>query len=505
MVPARAETLYGGQVEIRATATGRPVDKLWLVARTGTNETRAIMFLAPDHSFFQTLANLREPGDYLVTDGTARSHRFPLRIRYTPEITGVEVTAQFPEYTGKPTHTGKLAEEPQAVPEDTRITIRMASNRPLKSGEITVTPVLGGKPVCVSMQPVSPQVVAGSFNVAEAVFFSASIVDVDDLKCAAPRQGRFNILPDERPRLFVLEPGQDAVATPSIRIPVRVQAEDDYAVTRVVWLRGFNHSIEMPLNMKLTPKDGPRLVLGEGAFDLGKLGVRPGDVIEYYFEAADNYPKGPNVTLSRLYRLEIISTERYEDIMRQQAAQKALFEHYFALNSWLKRLAERGRLLAKPPESGGTSAKNAADLAKDLEKHLQSLDKLLSEPAMFDVEGSFRETLQQQRAQEQAVLEQLKKALSSGASGAQLSDIGRRLEKITQASQENVAEPATEIAEVARLLARADEFVALAQQEATVAQLLRRFTEETAGLSRVEQMEAQELTHQQQRIHQGAG
>ena len=32
----------------------------------------------------------------------------------------------------------------------------------------------------------------------------------------------------------------DAVATPSIRVPVRVEATDDYGITRVVWLRGLN-------------------------------------------------------------------------------------------------------------------------------------------------------------------------------------------------------------------------------------------------------------------------
>ena len=58
--PGAASILYGGQLEVRATACGRPVDKLFLVQRTGTREARAIMFLAPDKSFFQTLANLRE-------------------------------------------------------------------------------------------------------------------------------------------------------------------------------------------------------------------------------------------------------------------------------------------------------------------------------------------------------------------------------------------------------------------------------------------------------------
>ena len=217
----------------------------------------------------------------------------------------MEVTTEFPEYTGKPAHTGKLSEEAQALPEDTRVRFRVTSNRPLKSGAMELTPVLGGKPVAVALAPekAGDPVVSGGFTLTEAVAFNLSVRDAGGLDSAENRRGRFNILPDKPPRIFVMEPGRDAVATPTTRVPVRVQATDDYAVTRVGWLRGFNRSTERPLSMKVTLQGGPQSVEAAGAFDLAKLGVRPGDVIDYYFEAADNYPKGPNVVFSRPFRL----------------------------------------------------------------------------------------------------------------------------------------------------------------------------------------------------------
>jgi hypothetical protein len=308
VTPGAASVLFGGQVEIHATANGRPADKLWLVTKASAGETRAIMFLAPDKSFFQTLANLREPTQYYVTDGHARSRRFPVQVQFTPQITQVETTLIFPDYTGKSAHTGKLAEEAQALPEDTRVNFRVTSNRPLKSGVIELTPVLGGKQVEVNLHPEKDStIVAGGFNLTEAVAFDLSIRDISGFNSAEPKRGRFNILPDRPPHLFVVEPGKDAVATPTTRVPVRVQATDDYGVTRVVWLRGLNRSIERPFKMSMTLKGGPKSVESAGAFDLARLGVRPGDVIDYYFEAADNYPKGPNVVFSRPFRLQIIS------------------------------------------------------------------------------------------------------------------------------------------------------------------------------------------------------
>jgi hypothetical protein len=501
--PGGAEVIYGGQMELHAKTSGRPVDKLWVVACTSTNETRTLMFLAPDKTFFQNLMNLREPTEYFVTDGAARSRRFKIRIRYTPQINAAEVTETFPEYTGKATRTMKLGDEVQSLPESTRVAFRLTSNRPLKSGALELVPVLGGKQTQIALLPESQNVVTGEFKLSEPVVFNLSIRDVSGLDGAEPRRGRLNVLPDRPPRVFVTEPGRDAVATPSISVPLRVEATDDYAVSRVVWLRGFNRSIERPFNMKLTLRGGPQSVASTGAFDLEKLGVRPGDIIEYYFEAADNYPKGPNLAFSRPFRLEIISREQYEAILRQAAARKALFEPYFKLDAWLRRLAERSRDLKAKADAGDASARaEAQKFQKELEDYQEQLSKLKQQAIMFDVEKAFATTLVMQSQGVNQALDDLKKGLGGGQLDSNaMKHVSDMLSGLSDAEQEQVDQPAQEIASVARLLAKADSFAKLSQEQATVAQLLRRFAEKSDGLSRLEQMEVQELMHQEQLIH----
>jgi hypothetical protein len=520
VMPRRTEVLFGGQVEIRAKGSGRPVEKLWLVARAGTNTTRALMFLAPDKSFFQTLANLREPTEYFVTDGQARSHRFPIGLRYTPQITLVEITTDFPTYTGKVQRTAKLAEEPQALPADTRVLFRVMSNRPLQAGALTLTPVLGGKTMEVALtpensagtaggasarMPQSSQTVTGGFTLTEPMLFTLGVRDVSGLDCAEPRRGRFSIAPDEKPRLVVLEPGRNAVATPEFRVPVKVQVTDDYGVARVVWLRGHNRSVERPFQMPVTLQGGPQSIEATGAFDLAQLGVRAGDVIEYYFEATDNYPRGPNVALSRLYKLQIISQEQYADVLRQTTARKALFEPYSKMGAWLRRLAERSRAAqVKAEKTDPAAARDEAEALQEmLERYERELGKLLEQPAMFDVEQSFRTALAEQRAQISAARQNLKKALNSGQLGPkQLKELSDELSRLAQKENEEVSQTAQQIASVIHVLSRADAFVNLAQQQATLAQMLRRFADKTNALSRVEQMEVQELAHQQRRVQE---
>jgi hypothetical protein len=509
VTPKQGEVLYGGQFEIKASASGRLVDKLWLVARSGGNASpsRTIMFLAPDKSFFQTLANLREPTEYFVTDGQARSKRFPIRIRFTPQITMVELTAEFPSYTGKPTKTGKLAEEPQALPADTRLSFRLASNRPLKDGRLSLTPVLGGKPVAVTLKSeATNNIVFGSFTLTAPTLFTLSVRDVDGLECAEPKRGQFNILPDQRPRIAVLEPGRDAVATPNIKIPVKVQAEDDFGVTRVVWLRGHNRSIQRPFGMKLALQGGPQKVESSGAFDMGQLGVRPGDVIEYFFEAADNDPRGPNIAFTKPYRLEIISEEQYKQVLMRMAAKKALFEPYFKLGNWLRRLAERARAAERKAANAQTDAegeaaqKEAQELAKEIEEYEKALAKLMNSPAMFDVEQEFRDTLSQQQSQIGDVKKKAASAARKPPGVQDFKDLAKQLSEMSKREQEEVGQPAQQLAEVARLLAKSDEFVRIARAQATVAQMLRRFADRQDALPRTEQVEIEELKEQEKRI-----
>lgn len=507
VVPKTASVLYGGELEVRATVSGRPVDKVWLVARTGRKENRTLMFLGSDGGYFQRLANLQEPAEYYVTDGAARSHRYPLNIRLTPQIESVEVTIEYPPYTSKPARTAKLSSEPQALPEGSRITFKAASNRPLKAGELTLTPSLGGKVVKVALtNEAQNNAVRGGFVLAEPVVFSLAVFDKDGLASANPRQGRFNILPDERPRIFVMEPGRDAVATPQIQIPVRVQAEDDYAVSRVAWLRGFNRSTEQSFRMPLTLKNGARSVEGSGVFDLEKLGVRAGDLIEYYFEAADNDPKGPNLTVSKLYRIEIISKEQYEAILKQAKARKELFEPYIVLSRWFQRLAERARDLDNKAVNGTAAemqaaAHEAAVLAGELEKYDEQLSKLMGQAAMFDVEQSFKAALVDQETRIANLPRDLRDAGRSGAlDPARMSAISKTLSELAGADRQEVLEPAEQIAAVAALLAKADAFARMADEQARVAQMLRRLALKTSGLNRVEQMEVQEFAQQQRRL-----
>src|SRR5262249_37739892 len=159
-------------------------------------------------------------------------------------------------------------------------------------------------------------------------------------------------------------------------------------------------------------------------------------------------------------------------LLRQTAARKALFEPYFKMGAWLRRLAERSRAAqAKAEKSDADGARNEAEALQEmLERYERELSKLLEQPAMFDVEQSFRGALGEQRDQLSAARQNLKQALRSGQLGPkQLKELSETLNRLAQQENEDVGQPAQQIASVIQVMSRADAFVNLAQQQATLA------------------------------------
>jgi len=537
--PGDSEVAYGGQLEVCVRASGRPVEKLWLVSRdlddkdagpapshNAGRDLRATMFVAPDGSHFQTLANLRRPMRYWVTDGRARSHRFSIGVRYTPRITMAECSVEFPEYMRrKPKKhkllghaTSKEGSEAGArstveagefrIPLDSRVTFRIASNRPLAGGALVLTPVLGGKrrEVELAGETEGGSVVSGKIEFSGAAAFSLSVTDVSGLASTRRVCGRFVVEPDERPRIWVVEPGKNAVATPEVTVPVRVRAEDDHSVERIVWFRSHNQSIERSHDMAL--KSGVRGAPGKAearsALDMADLGVRPGDAIEYFFEAVDNSPRGPNLATSRVFRIEIISVEEYKRLLKTMAARRALFEAQSRLGDWLRRLSERGEDLRKLAEAGdpGEAMKEARRLAKDLAEYRKELAGVLKQPDLFDVDPFLKEALRKQQRELERLAEELDRAIEAGDAGA-IANAAGRLAALSRYERLYVAEPVRHVRSVVDVLALASAFARLTAEQRRIVRMAERFREARDDLSRLERMELQDLAHAEGRVGDG--
>jgi hypothetical protein len=85
----------------------------------------------------------------------------------------------------------------------------------------------------------------------------------------------------------------------------------------------------------------------------------------------------------------------------------------------------------------------------------------------------------------------------------QLEQLMSELQQMSGQMEDEVARPAAHLSAVARLMAKADEFVRLTLQQKELVKLLRRFKDHEGPLSRLEQMELAELSAGERRIKDG--
>lgn len=480
------EVIYGSGCEVRAVVTGGVCDKLYLFSRPlpgsadgdrmegSAQETATVMFRRSDGSFTIALNNLRQPLLLRAGDGRALSRGAQINIRYTPQITGLELEAEYPEYTGLKSGPVYSRQEGLRLPPGTRLRFLAHSNRQLLGGELRVLP-LAGTPTALPLQLSGERSVGAEIVIEEAFSYELRITDCDGLVCVQPMRGTVLLRPDEAPRIYVLEPGRDAVATPQTTVKFSVRAEDDYGISRLLHIRGLNNSAGRSVTLRFQPQEQGRGAVYTGEFDLADLGVRPGDEISYFFEAVDNNPHEPNTASSRLYSLRIIALEDYESILRNYAAKRALFSNYYSIAQATRRLGERAKASAE--KGAQNSVDETQALRKELAELLKNIDQTLSTNSLFDIESEFKDRLAEQR---RAVASAQKALASETVTDGHLAEAARHLQEAAGQINEKIAKPAREIAEVARLLYLANLYAGLAQTQADLAKTSERFRQPEA-------------------------
>ena len=191
------------------------------------------------------------------------------------------------------------------------------------------------------------------------------------------------------------------------------------------------------------------------------------------------------------------------------------------LDSRLRRTLDRARALRDKrrelaKKGGGSQAekrslrKDTAALQKALAEYREALAKALATQPLFDVEKAFRDHLKKQKR----VLDRLTKDMDemaklAGAEGlldlAKLEKFLDDFEGLAKDMNAVVGEPVRNIVAVVRLLARANEFVRLTVAQKELTKLARRFKDTKGVLSRLRQMELQEVASTERSVRDGLG
>jgi len=383
VTPGDRVVAIGADLPVAATVRPRfgaaaPTDDAWLewtgadgvanrVKMAEEADTRAGKARGP-RSFAVTLPGLAHSLTYRVASGPAASRRHRITAVAAPAVAGLTARVAPPAYTKRP---AAPARDPARIEawEDSRITLEVAANKPLKAVEVTwPTTEAAGKSAAKATPAKSVALKASADGTrwsatvaAEASGpFAFKLRDEHGLENRPEAPRRLTVKPDAPPTLAIATPDAFKETAPDDLLMVAVVAHDDVAVATcelhytVDRSRGSTGPDSGHVAAPLAGL-GTRSARGEAALSLKPLALKAGDTVSYRVRVADNRPapRGPNVAWSGGHSLRIVA-QADSLLARQGSAER---KELRARLEAIRKATEEGRLAVEP-------LRYAADLAR---------------------------------------------------------------------------------------------------------------------------------------------
>jgi hypothetical protein len=406
VVPGNAEADYGDAVQIMVTTTGKAPASVSLVfkSRRDGGVTELPAYETKANQYVQTLDLVTDDLVYYARVPGGRSKRYRLTVRTVPRIDGAFVGYEYPAYTHLRPERHALTDGQIKGYAGTKVTLTVVSNRRLSGGRLTV-----GKAEVDLVPETDAHRASGTFVLTEDAGFDAFVRDAEGVASKQRVTGKVRVMPDEKPDLAVVSPGKDSFVTPSAEVPINIEARDDIGVARIHLFRNHNESRDYRKDLYEAPGTYPFVNVIE-TLNMADLGVRPGDIIDYFAAATDSNPRSPGSAASGSFRLLVISEEEYAELVRAQMTAAQLREKYEQLLASLNELIEEQEEILRQSEQLRSAAEAEGENAElnEAGRRLEAAQRKVMErlaelgrtyereadlPGQYDVEKDFKQAL----------------------------------------------------------------------------------------------------------------
>jgi len=341
---------------------------------------------------------------YKIAGGDTQTPEYRVQVRSSPLLTGFEVTYHYRPYLATLGWHDQTSRDPNLKEiRGTEVTLLARTNRAIKDGRLTIA---GAKPIEAELVPNDPNLMRFRLTLDKDGTYQVWFTSAEGERNIEPLPYTIRVLQDHPPQVQLQKPGEDIKLPANGVLQLEGSASDDFGVA------GMTLRMKLDETAVLQPKPyrlGKSLKLGDGSFpqmldykdfvELEKLrlelgrnaALKPGQVIEYWLEAADNcdYP-APNLGESKHFKVTIEQPSPDKDKQEQQKAQARNDQEKHEKKQDQKLEKEKRNDAGKPQEEGAKSdsaeqqkdgAKQQEDKKDNQSQQPQSEDDKLKEQA----------------------------------------------------------------------------------------------------------------------------
>ncbi|MEP6671227.1 MAG: hypothetical protein ABJF10_18845 [Chthoniobacter sp.] len=411
--------VYNENLVVTAKSSGhRPAELYlsWFPAGHPEQTATLPMFDRGDRGFTQQVENVKS--DLVVFVHTKNQHALSRQrhvgVILTPRLEKAWVKITPPAYTGLGATEKPFEFKTVKALEGSAIEFRFASNRPLGSGHITVSTDSGVEPV--TMTPGEEKQVIGRMVAKKPAQLKFSIVDRDGYPSQETWEAALIVTHDLPPDVQVTNPPNDSFVAMDFKAEPAIEASDDYGLKTLRIHTAHNGTFGEP---KVIDYDRVTLHTREiVTFDFKTMGLQSGDTVSLFAEAIDNAPE-PHIARSKTVTFTVISTEEYNDFLRERTDISDIEAKYAKLVNDMRDLIEQQKkvgeeiaALQKQLAAAKSDADKAAVQKKlddllaqqnalnaKLNKLADTMENFVRDQPLYDIEAELKNTLAE-KAQE---------------------------------------------------------------------------------------------------------
>lgn len=324
VAPGDHAVQVGGELKVQATLSGRPVSSAVLQFRKAAREEEwTSLPFAPDAgpkllgTLETTLQNCQDDLEYRIVAGTIESPLYHVTVLHPLVLKQIEATVEPPAYTRKPATT--IKEGNFKVIAGSRVRLQVTLDRAPHAARLVIhTAGTKDKAVPDTTVPlqVEGNVLTGEpLTLVRALEYEIAAEAADGMKLAANRF-RIEVTPDRKPTIRFLKPREQIEATPSTEVHMRIEAADDFGLTKTGIVYQVGNGPQQTLFLQQDPKQ-PAMLRAEAVLPLEDHEVSFQDGVIYYAFTEDNHPDKPQRATTELQFIDIRPYKRAYQMLEQ--------------------------------------------------------------------------------------------------------------------------------------------------------------------------------------------
>ncbi len=493
---------YGKNVTLAADISGpafrEDVEVLVRPVRGGGRVSRFPTYREGSSRHQRKIEGITEPIEFAFAIGRARSAWQTVELLYQPRLETAEVRITPPAYAKVNDAQFELGTEDLRGLRGSEVELTVSSNRPLSGGILTGRAPQGREVIRKieaeetgydpGLNPVAPgessdHTVLFRWTIEADLVWTLDLVDIQGSRMEEPVLIAQRLIPDEKPRVDLVEPGPMVLATPRSAVDFAWEIEDDLGLERLDLLRGADKFRDRARPLDEGP--GEKRLLLERTVVLSNLGVHPGQTLEFLIEARDRNPNLLGVGSSRPATVRVISEADYADRIRLRTTLEEFSARYRVLREALENAQATLEELAKAAASGDDalieSARQAAirahqEAADWFDAFARDFPAYATDRQLNDLSGQLRDELKKN-------LDQLEDTAAGWTDASSASEMAEALRKRLQPGAEQLAEQqgqAEKLAAIGGVMEAAAELGAIHEEQREISDHLSRLALELA-------------------------